>query len=155
MSLHAPSPTPSPGPANGRSPNFRASMGPTSRPANIATQGMPPASPRPGGVSGAGRPTSELLSGTGMFQTPEGVFYTVLLQRVSLSRLLQPKPLISGLRTCRIMRQLWCVLNVFVQFDAFLHPLQEDMAKASLDANFKEELSAIEQCKSCKLRPLV
>ena len=72
MSLHAPSPTPSPGPTNGRSPNFRASMGPTSRPANIATQGMPSGSPRPGGISGAGRPTSELLSGTSMFQTPEG-----------------------------------------------------------------------------------
>ncbi|KAI0793024.1 hypothetical protein BC629DRAFT_1581914 [Irpex lacteus] len=110
MSLHAPSPTPSPGPANGRSPNFRASMGPTSRPANIATQGMPPASPRPGGVSGAGRPTSELLSGTGMFQTPEAEAIDQWFENLQ-------------------------------NYEATL----EDMAKASLDANFKEELSAIEQ----------
>ena len=77
-SLHAPpSPSPSPGPAgnaNGRSPNFRASMGPTSSRPTIATQGLSPASPRPGAVAGAGRPTSELLSGSGMFQTPEGMY---------------------------------------------------------------------------------
>ncbi|KAI0345606.1 hypothetical protein BDW22DRAFT_1353134 [Trametopsis cervina] len=110
MSLHAPSPTPSPGPTNGRSPNFRASMGPTSRPANIATQGMPPASPRPGGISGAGRPTSELLNGTGMFQTPEAEAIDQWFENLQ-------------------------------NYEATL----EDMAKASLDVNFKEELSAIEQ----------
>ncbi|KAI0699210.1 hypothetical protein BC835DRAFT_1331654 [Cytidiella melzeri] len=113
MSLHAPSPTPSPGPTNGRSPNFRASMGPTSRPTNIATQGMQPNSPRPGGVSGAGRPTSELLSGAGMFQTPEAEAIDQWFENLQ-------------------------------NYEATLS-LQEDMAKASLDANFKEELSAIEQ----------
>ena len=76
-SLHAPpSPSPSPGPAgnaNGRSPNFRASMGPgAARPPSGINQGLSPASPRPGAISGAGRPTSELLGSAGLFQTPEG-----------------------------------------------------------------------------------
>ena len=31
-------------------------------------------------------------------------------------------------------------------FDALLMVIQEEMAAASLDVNFKEELSAIEQC---------
>ena len=31
-------------------------------------------------------------------------------------------------------------------FDALLMTIQEEMAAASLDVNFKEELSAIEQC---------
>lgn len=42
-------------------------MGPASRPSPINLVN-PPASPRPG----SGRPTSELLSAGGMFQTPEG-----------------------------------------------------------------------------------
>lgn len=37
-----------------------------------ASPGLAPGSPRPGGSSA--RPTSELLGGAGMFQTPEGVF---------------------------------------------------------------------------------
>ncbi|OJT02192.1 hypothetical protein TRAPUB_7307 [Trametes pubescens] len=97
-SLAPPSPSVSPAPGGnggGRSPNFRASMGPASRP--VGSQGgLPPASPRPGAQNGGARPTSELLGSAGMFQTPE------------------------------------------VE--------QEEMAAASLDVNFKEELSAIEQC---------
>lgn len=75
-SLAPPSPSVSPAPggnAGGRSPNFRASMGPTSaRP--VGGQGLPPASPRPGATNGGARPTSELLGSAGMFQTPEGVY---------------------------------------------------------------------------------
>ena len=75
-SVSPPSPSPSPGPAgnaNGRSPNFRASMGPgAARPPSGINQGLSPASPRPGAISGAGRPTSELLGSAGLFQTPEG-----------------------------------------------------------------------------------
>ncbi|OCH90442.1 hypothetical protein OBBRIDRAFT_793320 [Obba rivulosa] len=111
-SLAPPSPTPSPGPAgnaNGRSPNFRASMGPSAR-ASVGPQGLAPASPRPGGISGAGRPTSELLGGAGMFQTPEAEAI-----------------------------DQW--FETFQNYEVTL----EEMAAASLDANFKEELSAIEQ----------
>ncbi|TFY58245.1 hypothetical protein EVJ58_g6540 [Rhodofomes roseus] len=110
--LHPPSPSPSPGPggnANGRSPNFRASMGPSPRPSAVGT-GFPPASPRPGGVSGAGRPTSELLGSPGMFQTPEAEAI-----------------------------DQW--FETFQNYEVTL----EEMAAASLDVNFKEELSAIEQ----------
>ncbi|KZT69581.1 hypothetical protein DAEQUDRAFT_690763 [Daedalea quercina L-15889] len=110
--LHPPSPSPSPGPggnANGRSPNFRASMGPSPRPSAVGT-GLPPASPRPGAVSGAGRPTSELLGSPGMFQTPEAEAI-----------------------------DQW--FETFQNYEVTL----EEMAAASLDVNFKEELSAIEQ----------
>ncbi|KAL6304419.1 hypothetical protein BKA93DRAFT_293092 [Sparassis latifolia] len=110
--LHPPSPSPSPGPvgnANGRSPSFRASMGPSSVRPSVATQGLP-ASPRPGGVSGAGRPTSELLGSAGMFQTPEAEAI-----------------------------DQW--FETFQNYEVTL----EEMAAASLDVNFKEELSAIEQ----------
>jgi hypothetical protein len=65
------SPSPSPGPENGKNLNSRASMGPSAR----GTPGLPLASPRPGGGSGAGRPTSELLGSAGMFQTPEGTIF--------------------------------------------------------------------------------
>lgn len=69
MSLRPPSTSPSPSPQpNEKHITARQSMGPSSR----ATPGLPPASPRPGGGSGAGRPTSELLGSAGMFQTPEG-----------------------------------------------------------------------------------
>lgn len=61
------SPSPSPGPENGKNIHSRASMGPSAR----GTPTLAPVSPRPGGGSGA-RPTSELLGGAGMFQTPEG-----------------------------------------------------------------------------------
>ncbi|KAH9950651.1 hypothetical protein B0H21DRAFT_503283 [Amylocystis lapponica] len=110
--LHPPSPSPSPGPAgnaNGRSPNFRASMGPASRP-SVGAGGLSPASPRPGGVSGVGRPTSELLGSAGMFQTPEAEAI-----------------------------DQW--FETFQNYEVTL----EEMAAASLDVNFKEELSAIEQ----------
>ena len=74
-SLAPPSPSVSPAPggnAGGRSPNFRASMGPSARP--VGSQGgLPPASPRPGATSNGARPTSELLGSAGMFQTPEGM----------------------------------------------------------------------------------
>ena len=74
-SLAPPSPSVSPAPggnAGGRSPNFRASMGPTSaRPVGVQG-GLSPASPRPGATNGGARPTSELLGSAGMFQTPEG-----------------------------------------------------------------------------------
>ncbi|KAI0783417.1 hypothetical protein C8Q75DRAFT_884727 [Abortiporus biennis] len=108
-SLHPPSPSPSPGPnPNGRSPNFRASMGPSARP--VGAQGLPPASPRPGAISGGGRPTSELLGSPSLFQTPEAE----------------------------------AIDQWFENLQNYEHTLEE-MAAASLDVNFKEELSAIEQ----------
>ncbi|KAI0718203.1 hypothetical protein C8T65DRAFT_804192 [Cerioporus squamosus] len=111
-SLAPPSPSVSPAPggnAGGRSPNFRASMGPTSaRP--VGLQGMPPASPRPGANNGGTRPTSELLGSAGMFQTPEAEAI-----------------------------DQW--FETFQNYEVTL----EEMAAASLDVNFKEELSAIEQ----------
>ncbi|KAI0373802.1 hypothetical protein BV20DRAFT_962391 [Pilatotrama ljubarskyi] len=110
-SLAPPSPSVSPAPggnAGGRSPNFRASMGPSARP--VGSQGpLPPASPRPGATNGA-RPTSELLGSAGMFQTPEAEAI-----------------------------DQW--FETFQNYEATL----EEMAAASLDVNFKEELSAIEQ----------
>ncbi|KAI8986174.1 hypothetical protein BD414DRAFT_487899 [Trametes punicea] len=110
-SLAPPSPSVSPAPggnAGGRSPNFRASMGPSARP--VGSQGgLSPASPRPGATNGA-RPTSELLGSAGMFQTPEAEAI-----------------------------DQW--FETFQNYEATL----EEMAAASLDVNFKEELSAIEQ----------
>ncbi|KAH9924650.1 uncharacterized protein BXZ73DRAFT_91234 [Epithele typhae] len=103
-SLAPPSPSVSPAPSGGRSPSYRASMGPTS--ARGGPQGLPPASPRPNGA----RPTSELLGGAGMFQTPEAEAI-----------------------------DQW--FETFQNYEATL----EEMAAASLDVNFKEELSAIEQ----------
>ncbi|KAH9890351.1 hypothetical protein C8Q73DRAFT_703964 [Cubamyces lactineus] len=111
-SLAPPSPSVSPAPggnAGGRSPNFRASMGPSARP--VGSQGgLPPASPRPGATNGGARPTSELLGSAGMFQTPEAEAI-----------------------------DQW--FETFQNYEATL----EEMAAASLDVNFKEELSAIEQ----------
>lgn len=109
-SLAPPSPSVSPAPGGnggGRSPNFRASMGPASRP--VGSQ-LPPASPRPGAQNGGARPTSELLGSAGMFQTPEAEAI-----------------------------DQW--FETFQNYEATL----EEMAAASLDVNFKEELSAIEQ----------
>ena len=148
MSLHAPSPTPSPGPTNGRSPNFRALMGPTSsRPSNIATQGLSPGSPRLGGIAGTGRPTSELLSGPGMFQTPEGALFLLVSCYAWLTDVFQPRQLTSGSRICRTTRPLSCVsTSSGLSRDTDIAS-QEEMAAASLDVNFKEELSAIEQCR--------
>lgn len=106
----SPSHSPAPGGnENGRSPNVRASMGPSSRPAGN-NPGAPPVSPRPGAISGAGRPTSELLGGSGMFQTPEAEAIDQWFENLQ-------------------------------NYEEML----EDMAAASLDVNFKEELSAIEQ----------
>ncbi|TDL19671.1 hypothetical protein BD410DRAFT_751831 [Rickenella mellea] len=99
------SPSPSPGPGNGVKTSSRASMGPSSRPAPINPV-PPPASPRPG----SGRPTSELLGGAGMFQTPEAEAIDQWFENLQ-------------------------------NYEATL----EEMAAASLDVNFKEELSAIEQ----------
>ncbi|KAI0754597.1 hypothetical protein C8Q80DRAFT_1095741 [Daedaleopsis nitida] len=110
-SLAPPSPSVSPAPggnAVGRSPNFRASMGPSARP--VGSQGgLSPASPRPNPTNGA-RPTSELLGSAGMFQTPEAEAI-----------------------------DQW--FETFQNYEVTL----EEMAAASLDVNFKEELSAIEQ----------
>jgi len=96
------SPSPSPGPENGKNLHSRASMGPSAR--------LAPVSPRPGGGSSAGRPTSELLGGAGMFQTPEAEAIDQWFENLQ-------------------------------NYEATL----EEMAAASLDVNFKEELSAIEQ----------
>ncbi|PIL35185.1 hypothetical protein GSI_02975 [Ganoderma sinense ZZ0214-1] len=107
-SLAPPSPSVSPAPG-GRSPNFRASMGPTARPVGVQG-GLSPASPRPGATNGGARPTSELLGSAGMFQTPEAEAI-----------------------------DQW--FETFQNYEVTL----EEMAAASLDVNFKEELSAIEQ----------
>jgi len=72
-------------------------------------QTLGPASPRPGGGSGA-RPTSELLGSANMFQTPESE----------------------------------AIDQWFENLQNYEETLEE-MAAASLDVNFKEELSAIEQ----------
>jgi len=124
----SPSPAPSPAPGgatnNSNSNNntstssnktsTRASMGPQSR---TSGAGSSPAlalpSPRPGGQSGGGRPTSELLGGGGgaaMFQTPEAEAIDQWFENLQ-------------------------------NYEVTL----EEMAAASLDVNFKEELSAIEQ----------
>ncbi|KZT37346.1 hypothetical protein SISSUDRAFT_1048552 [Sistotremastrum suecicum HHB10207 ss-3] len=106
------SPSPSPGPGgangNGRAATARASMGPSSRIVSGNGLGSAP-SPRPGGISGA-RPTSELLGGSGVFQTPEADAIDQWFENLQ-------------------------------NYEATL----EEMAAASLDVNFKEELSAIEQ----------
>ncbi|KAL0061798.1 Flap-structured DNA-binding and RNA-binding protein [Marasmius tenuissimus] len=106
MSLRPPStsPSPSPGPNENGPKNqaSRQSMGPSAR--------LAPASPRPGGGSGA-RPTSELLGGSsGYQQTPEAEALDQWFENLQ-------------------------------NYEATL----EEMAAASLDVNFKEELSAIEQ----------
>ena len=76
MSLRPPStsPSPSPGPNDlGRTVNSRQSLGPAPTSAR-GTPGLPPGSPRPGGVSA--RPTSEMyVPNSAMFQTPEGVYF--------------------------------------------------------------------------------
>ncbi|KAF8531993.1 hypothetical protein JB92DRAFT_2781115 [Gautieria morchelliformis] len=130
--LHA-SPSPAPSPAPGSTNNntnsstptptsnttstktsTRASMGPQSRASGAGsspTLALP--SPRPGGQSGGGRPTSELLGGGGgaaMFQTPEAEAIDQWFENLQ-------------------------------NYEVTL----EEMAAASLDVNFKEELSAIEQ----------
>ena len=68
MSLRPPSTSPSPSPAPNGTPKStaRASMGPSGRPSPINLVN-PPASPSPN----SDRPTSELLGGTDMSQTPE------------------------------------------------------------------------------------
>ncbi|KAH7926490.1 hypothetical protein BV22DRAFT_1104307 [Leucogyrophana mollusca] len=105
MATLRPPSSPSPSPLNtenGRSSaSVRSSMGPR--------QTLSPASPRPGGGSGA-RPTSELLGSNTMFQTPEAE----------------------------------AIDQWFENLQNYEDTL-EDMAAASMDANFKEELSAIEQ----------
>ncbi|KAJ7644474.1 hypothetical protein FB45DRAFT_736333 [Roridomyces roridus] len=103
MSLRPPSsPSPSPGPENGK--HSRQSLGPSAR----GTPTLAPGSPRLGG-SGA-RPTSELLGSAGLYQTPEAEALDQWFENLQ-------------------------------NYEATL----EDMAAASLDVNFKEELSAIEQ----------
>ncbi|OJA14192.1 hypothetical protein AZE42_06503 [Rhizopogon vesiculosus] len=104
MATLRPPSSPSPSPHNtdnSRSAGARASMGPR--------QTLGPASPRPGGGSGA-RPTSELLGSANMFQTPESE----------------------------------AIDQWFENLQNYEETLEE-MAAASLDVNFKEELSAIEQ----------
>ncbi|KAH9020228.1 hypothetical protein EDB85DRAFT_2278822 [Lactarius pseudohatsudake] len=94
---------------NGKNPSARSSMGPAARPSAAAAQGFSLASPRPGGGSPSGRPTSELL-GSATFQTLEAD----------------------------------AIDQWFENFHHYEVTLEE-MAAASLDVNFKEELSAIEQ----------
>ncbi|KAF8578573.1 hypothetical protein K439DRAFT_1648739 [Ramaria rubella] len=120
----SPSPTPSPAPGgnnNTLNPNnganktsARASMGPQSRTSgNSGSPSLALPSPRPGGQSGGGRPTSELLAsggGAAMFQTPEAEAIDQWFENLQ-------------------------------NYEVTL----EEMAAASLDVNFKEELSAIEQ----------
>lgn len=60
-------------------------MGPGARPAG-ATQAFPMASPRPGGGPTGGRPTSELLGSSGMYQTPEGVCSLLIFDLVVVFR---------------------------------------------------------------------
>ncbi|KAG8696420.1 hypothetical protein FRC11_000737, partial [Ceratobasidium sp. 423] len=108
-----PSPSPSPGPSGHPNRQARASLGPGSSltvgtnlgpaPRNV---GNPPISPRPTGM----RPTSELITGSSMYQNPEAEAIDQWFENLQ-------------------------------NYEATL----EEMAAASLDVNFKEELSAIEQ----------
>ncbi|GAB1520626.1 Flap-structured DNA-binding and RNA-binding protein [Rhizoctonia solani] len=108
-----PSPSPSPGPTGHPNRQARASLGPGSSltvgtnlgpaPRNVANQ---PISPRPAGM----RPTSELITGSNMYQNPEAEAIDQWFENLQ-------------------------------NYEATL----EEMAAASLDVNFKEELSAIEQ----------
>ncbi|KAK0503687.1 hypothetical protein EDD18DRAFT_1456874 [Armillaria luteobubalina] len=108
MSLRPPATSRSPSPANdsGRAATARQSLGPSTR----GNGGLVPSSPRPGGISSNARPTSELLGGSGLFQTPEAEALDQWFENLQ-------------------------------SYEATL----EEMAAASLDVNFKEELSAIEQ----------
>lgn len=115
MSLRPPSTSPSPSPGPNGPPNrqARASLGPGSSltvgtnlgptPRNLGNQ---PISPRPAGM----RPTSELITGSNMYQNPEAEAIDQWFENLQ-------------------------------NYEATL----EEMAAASLDVNFKEELSAIEQ----------
>ncbi|KIY71817.1 hypothetical protein CYLTODRAFT_368709 [Cylindrobasidium torrendii FP15055 ss-10] len=101
MSLRPPPTSRSPSPGQERN-AARQSLGPT-------RIGPVPSSPRPG-VGPNGRPTSELVSSSRMFETPEAEALDQWFENLQ-------------------------------SYDATL----EEMAAASLDVNFKEELSAIEQ----------
>ena len=108
-------------------------MGPQSR---TSGAGSSPAlalpSPRPGGQSGGGRPTSELLGGGGgaaMFQTPEGEIRAHLVANLLADVFLSAEAIDQWFENLQ-------------NYEVTL----EEMAAASLDVNFKEELSAIEQC---------
>ena len=134
MSLRPPtaSPSPSPGPHENGKVSARQSMGPAAR----GTPTLAPASPRPGGQSSA-RPTSELLGSGAMFQTPEG----------ASPRLSSVAPAHRPLSTSAEALDQW--FENLQNYEATL----EDMAAASLDVNFKEELSAIEQCTPLRFIP--
>ncbi|KAN0130639.1 hypothetical protein V8E53_011532 [Lactarius tabidus] len=84
-----------------------------------AVQGFNLASPRPGGGPPSGRPTSELL-GSATFQTPEG------------------RPPTPPYRFFLFFARLTPIC---------FFPADEEMAAASLDVNFKEELSAMQPLK--------
>ncbi|KAH9171641.1 hypothetical protein EDB89DRAFT_1080088 [Lactarius sanguifluus] len=137
MSSLRPPSSPSPGPSpvqgqNGKNPSARSSMGPAARPSAAAAQGFSLASPRPGGGPPSGRPTSELL-GSATFQTPEGDFFPPT--QSDLPYLFsQPDSLFAA----------DAIDQWFENFHHYEVTLEE-MAAASLDVNFKEELSAIEQ----------
>ena len=107
-SLLPPSPSVSPRPnASGENKNSRQSMGPTSR---NNTAGLTVGSPRPGGVSGSARPTSELVGGNGLFQTPEGLFpysFSTSSSSTSLSFPLQLRLLTHGSRISKTTRSPW------------------------------------------------
>lgn len=126
MSLRPPStsPSPSPGPnENGRSINSRQSLGPAPTSAR-GTPGLGPSSPRPGA-----RPTSELYGqNSAMFQTPECMYNDRYKCCAGLT-----------FPSAEALDQWFENLQ---SYEATL----EEMAAASLDVNFKEELSAIEQC---------
>ncbi|KAG8717395.1 hypothetical protein FRC08_007553 [Ceratobasidium sp. 394] len=113
MSLRppSPSPSPSPGPGGHRNRQARASLGPGASLTVGTNLGPtprvhPPLSPRPASM----RPTSELITGTSVYQNPEAEAIDQWFENLQ-------------------------------NYEATL----EEMAAASLDVNFKEELSAIEQ----------
>ena len=112
-SLLPPSPSVSPRPnVSGENKNSRQSMGPTSR--NNA--GLTVGSPRPGGVSGSARPTSELVGGNGLFQTPEGLCLFLQIQLIGLIPiLLQPRPSTHGSRIFKTMKSPWYVVSAHMK----------------------------------------
>ena len=122
-SLLPPSPSVSPRPnVSSENKNSRQSMGPSSR-NNPA--GLTVGSPRPGGVPGSARPTSELVGGNGLFQTPEGLSifppFFPQIQLISLMLILhQLKRSTHGSRIFKTTKSLWCVIPIHLTSRLYL-----------------------------------
>ncbi|THH12869.1 hypothetical protein EW146_g7296 [Bondarzewia mesenterica] len=156
----SPSPVPSPSPVgNGKPVNSRASMGPAARTPG-GSQGFNLASPRPGGGPTGGRPTSELLGSAGMFQNARSHRTNVCCGHWAHVVVASFDVTVGGHGWVRCFDHVSTIVVLISwslaykkaeAIDQWFENLQnyevtlEEMAAASLDVNFKEELSAIEQ----------